>query len=123
MVHAAGLTVFMQTAAEVLHGLLVVLEAELAERDFAFVAALSIHEAQVAEGGGREFLGRENLDEIHVEAARDERGEARFITGGIEKIAEHDGDASLAGVESATSHGGGQIRRAAGAEFTEVAER
>ena len=103
--HAAGLTEFAEALAKVLDGLLIGFEAVFAKGDFLGGAGFSIDEAEIAVGFGMQFFWRKYLDDVDVKAATNERVQACFVSSGIEKIAEDDGDAGLAGFDGAAAQG------------------
>src|SRR5947209_2929636 len=78
-VDAALLAKLAQSLEKVLHRLLIGLHAITAEGDLLRAAAFGIHQAQVAERRGREFFGGQDLHDVHLEAASDQRGESRLI--------------------------------------------
>ena len=110
-VDPARLAELAQALDEILHGLLIRLQPIAAEGHFLHRAGLGIDQSQIAESGGRKFFGREDLNGVHLKSAADQRGQARFITGGIEKIAEHDGDAGLPRFQRAAPQRLVEVRR------------
>src|SRR5712691_2818663 len=80
-----------QTLATIPHSLLISLQTIAPKSDLLHCPRLGIHQAQVPEGGGVQFVRREDLHGVHLKAAADQGGEARLVTSRIEKIAEHHG--------------------------------
>src|SRR6266446_2135273 len=112
-----------QTLAIIPHGLLISLQTIAAKSDLLHRPRLGIHQTQVPEGGGIQFVGREDLHGVHLKAAPDQGGEARLVTDRIEKIAEHHGQAGPAGFQRPAAERVIEIGRTAGGELAEVLEK
>src|SRR6266850_3963559 len=71
-INAARLAIFAQTLDEVLDRLLIVFHPVTAKGHFLNSTRFGIHQAQIAERGGTQFLRREDLHKVHLEAAANE---------------------------------------------------
>ncbi len=81
------------------------LRRKLAEGHLLRGAGFGVHQAQVAERRGRQFLRSENLHQVHLEAAADQCIQPGLVARRVEEIAQHDGHAGLAGFERARGAG------------------
>ena len=122
-IDAASLAILAQALDVILHGLLVGLQTITAERHFLDAAGFRIDQAQIAEGGRIQFFRRKDLDDVDLKSSTDQRGQAGFVTGRIEKIAKHDRHARLPGLQRATPQGFIETRRPAGGKRAEILEK
>src|SRR5262249_55645026 len=113
---------FTQALTEILHGLLVSFETEFAKGHFLEAAGFGIDHAQVTVGRGVQFFRCEYLHSADLEAAPDQRGEAGFVAGGIEEVAEHHGHAGLAGFQGTATQSLVEVSGARGRQGGEVLE-
>src|SRR5208282_650074 len=101
-INATGLAKLPQPLHEVLHRLPIRLEPETAEGHLLRGPGFRIHQAQVAERPGRQFIRRENLHQVHLKAAADQRVQPGLVTRRVEEIAQHDRHPRLPRLERAS---------------------
>ena len=86
-VYAARLAVLAQALDEILNCLLVGFKAVPAEGDFLRSAGFLIDQAQISISGWGELLRSQDLNNVHVKAASNQRAQTGLVAGRVEEIA------------------------------------